>query len=356
MPAYHDRRSGVWRYRKRIHLTDGSRTRIEGTPAINTRLEAEKAERAHIQRALQGEPQKKKEVESFAAFAETFMAGYAKTNNKPSEQTAKRSILTHHLLPTLGSRRLDEITSKDVEDLKASLLAKGKSAKRINNVLNVLSKILRYAAEIELLDRTPRIKTLKVPPQRFDFFTPEEFEKLVGSSAEEPDWHAAVLVAGAAGLRLGEVLALEWGDVDFRNGILTVMRNDWRGSVGAPKSGRDRKIPLTTRAAAALKAIRHLKGKLVFCRADGSRWTNTTMRARIKRQEKRAGLRVTGWHALRHSFCSHLAMRGAPAVAIKELAGHSSIAVTNRYMHLAPGELRNAIALLEPGRQLGDRA
>jgi hypothetical protein len=82
-----------------------------------------------------------------------------------------------------------------VEDLKASLLAKGKSAKRINNVLNVLSKILRYAAEIELLDRTPRIKTLKVPPQRFDFFTPEEFEKLVASSAEEPGmrrcWWAA---------------------------------------------------------------------------------------------------------------------------------------------------------------------
>jgi integrase len=62
-----------------------------------------------------------------------------------------------------------------------------------------------------------------------------------------------VLVGGAAGLRLGEVLALEWGDIDFRNGILTVMRNDWRGSVGAPKSGRDRKIPLTARAAAALK-------------------------------------------------------------------------------------------------------
>lgn len=65
---------------------------------------------------------------------------------------------------------------------------------------------------------------------------------------------------------------------------------------------------------------------------------------------------MTGWHALRHSFCSHLALRVAPAVAIKELAGHSSIAVTNRYVHLGPGELRNAIALLEPGRQLGDRA
>ena len=72
------------------------------------------------------------------------------------------------------------------------------------------------------------------------------------------------------------------------------------------------------------------------------------MRAGIKRQEKRAGPRTTGWHVLRHTFCSHLAMKGAPAKAIQDLAGHQSIAVTNRYMHLAPGALRSAIDLLEP--------
>jgi integrase len=358
MPAYRDRRSGAWRYRKRVRMPDGSRPRIEGTPALNTKLAAEQAERAHIERLLRGErDEPKKEVPTFAEFAKTFMATYARSNNKPSECEAKRSILNRHLLPAFGSRRLGEITGKDVEDLKARLLDTKRSAKRINNVLNVLSKILRYAVEIELLERVPRIKTLKVPPQKFDFFTFEELEALVAKSADESEWHAAVLVAGDAGLRLGEMLALEWTDIDFKNRLLTVMRNDWRGSIGAPKSGRDRKIPLTTRLMAALKATRHLKGKLVFCWDDGSRWTNSTMRAGLKRQQKRAGLRVTGWHVLRHTFCSHLAMRGAPAIAIKELAGHSSIAVTNRYMHLAPGgAARNAIELLEAGRQMGDNA
>jgi site-specific recombinase XerD len=71
------------------------------------------------------------------------------------------------------------------------------------------------------------------------------------------------------------------------------------------------------------------------------------MRAGIKRQEKRAGLRITGWHVLRHAFCSHLAMRGAAPRAIQELAGHASISVTQRYMHLAPSALTEAIALLE---------
>ena len=94
---------------------------------------------------------------------------------------------------------------------------------------------------------------------------------------------------------------------------------------------------------------------MVFCWEDGSPWTFTTMRAGIKRQEKKAGLRITDWHALRHTFCSHLAMRGAAPKAIQDLAGDQSIAITNRYLHLAPGELRSAISLLEAGRQVGDK-
>jgi integrase len=109
-----------------------------------------------------------------------------------------------------------------------------------------------------------------------------------------------------------------------------------------------RHVPMTSRLAEALRSIRHLHGQLVFCREDGSRLTTTNMRAALKRQEKRAGLPAGAkWHKLRHTFCSHLAMRGAPIVSIKELAGHKSVAVTNRYMHLAPGWTRSAIDLLE---------
>lgn len=355
MPAYRDRRSGGWRYRKRVRLSDGSRVRIEGTPSLNAKLAAESAERAHIERVLRGEPEKKMEVPTFKEFAADFMSSYARANNKPSEQAAKISILNQHLLPVFGRRRLDSITAKDVEHLKAELLDRGRSRKRVNNIINVLSKILKYAEELEIIERIPGMKMLKVAPQKFDFLTFEEFEQTVTAAQTEPDWQTAVVVAGEAGLRLGEILALEWGDIDVKAGLLTVMRTDWRGHVGAPKSGQARKVPLTARAVAALKGIRHLKGKLVFCWEDGSPWTFTTMRAGLNRQQKRAGIRVTGWHVLRHTFCSHLAMRGAVPKAIQDLAGHQSVAVTNRYMHLAPGELRKAIALLETGRQVGDK-
>ncbi|HZL19144.1 MAG TPA: tyrosine-type recombinase/integrase [Polyangia bacterium] len=143
-------------------------------------------------------------------------------------------------------------------------------------------------------------------------------------------------------------LRQRWEDVNPRSKVLTVSRTDWRGEVGTPKGADIRHVPMTSRLAEALRSIRHLRGELVFCRQDGSRLTTTNMRAVLKRQEKRAGLPAGAkWHKLRHTFCSHLAMRGAPIVSIKELAGHKSVAVTNRYMHLAPGRTRSAIDLLE---------
>ena len=71
----------------------------------------------------------------------------------------------------------------------------------------------------------------------------------------------------------------------------------------------------------------------------------------------KAGLPVAGPHSLRHTFCSHLAMRGAPARAIQELAGHSELGVTQRYMHLSPAALDAAIQLLDGrGNGLATRA
>lgn len=158
---------------------------------------------------------------------------------------------------------------------------------------------------------------------------------------------ALLLVAGEAGLRQGEIIALEWGDVDLVAATLTVRRSSWRGHVGSPKSGQDRKIPLTKRLAVALKAARHLRSELVFCYPDGAPLTRSAIEAALRYGCKLAGLRRIGSHVLRHTFCSHLAMRGAAPKAIQELAGHSTLSMTLRYVHLAPSALREAIALLD---------
>jgi integrase len=340
---------GRWRYRKQITLPDGRTIRISGTPVLNTKLEAEKAERAHIQRELEppppGEEPKQKEVPTFDTFADEFMATYAKTNNRPSECAAKHKILRHHLRPAFGSRKLDDITVRDVEQLKAELL-KRLGRKTINNILAVLGKLLRYGRDVGVVEKVPTIKLLKLAPSKFDFLTFEDYDALTKAARVEPEWCMAIMVAGDAGLRMGEILALQWDDIDFRNGTITVLRNNWMGMVGPPKGGRARTVPLTDRLAHALKKDRHLRGHLVFCREGGEAWTRNVMKAGLRRALRRAGLRQFGWHVLRHTFCSHLAMRGAVPKAVQELAGHTTLNVTLRYMHLAPGALHDAIRLL----------
>jgi integrase len=286
-----------------------------------------------------------KEGPLFNEFADEFMATYVKANNKPSEQMAKECIFRVHLRPRFGTRRLDEVTRRDIEQMKASLLRKGRSAKRINNILSCLSRMLKYAVEVEILDSIPRVQLMKTPPDPFDFLDFDELGQLLGK-AMDTDARAAVLCAAHSGLRAGEIRALAWTDVNFPSRVLTVRRTDYRGNLGSPKSGRLRTIPMTDELAAALKAHRHLKGEFVFCDADGQRLSRGALDWILKKVCRRASIRWIKWHGLRHTFCSHLAMKGAPARAIQELAGHASLMTTQRYMHLTPGAGRAAIDLL----------
>ena len=156
-----------------------------------------------------------------------------------------------------------------------------------------------------------------------------------------------VLLGGEAGLRCGEIMALEWDDVDFNRRQLCVRRSEWKGQVTAPKSGRHRFVPLTTRLAAALRMHWHLRGRRVLYQDDGSPLTQKVVQDWMRRTARRATVEKAGVHILRHTFCSHLAMRGAPARAIQELAGHQDLATTQRYMHLSPAAIEAAIRLLD---------
>ena len=79
--------------------------------------------------------------------------------------------------------------------------------------------------------------------------------------------------------------------------------------------------------------------------------TQKTVQGAMSRAARKANVRP-GVHILRHTFCSHLAMRGAPARAIQELAGHQDLTTTQRYMHLSPAALDAAIRLLETGDEI----
>jgi integrase len=116
-----------------------------------------------------------------------------------------------------------------------------------------------------------------------------------------------------------------------------------RGIIGTPKGGRAREVPLSDDAAGALRAHR----ELVFAGVDGPLLTSGACKWPLWRACRRAGLRRIGWHVLRHTFASHLVMRGVSIKAIQELLGHASIEMTMRYAHLSPDVRRDAVRLLD---------
>ena len=299
---------------------------------------------------VHGLPKATKEVPTLKEFAPRFMDGHVRANrHKPSGIAAKETILTHHLIPLVGRTRLDAITTESVERLKHELRLK--APKTVNNILTVLGVILRKAVEWAVIDRMPcTIRLLRIVKMSMTFHDFDAYERLVSASKEiGEDLYLLALLGGDAGMRCGEMMALEWSDVDLQKRQLCVQRSQWKGHVTATKGGRLRYVPMTERLATALRSYRHLRGKRVIVQKSGEPLTQRIVQDRMAQAARAASVRP-GVHILRHTFCSHLAMRGAPARAIQELAGHQDLTTTQRYMHLSPAALEGAIRLLDASR------
>jgi integrase len=202
-----------------------------------------------------------------------------------------------------------------------------------------------------VLDRAPKVRGFREKHEYVaedEYLTLEETPRFLEAVA--PEWRTFVTLALKTGLRLGELLALQWQDIDLVAGFLIVRRSLWRGQEGSPKGGHNRKVPLSDVALAALKAHRHLRGPYVFCDERGNHLTHSMLKDVVPRACAGAKLakRITT-HGLRHTFASHLVMRGASLKAVQELLGHESIEMTLRYSHLTPGVKREAIQLLDWG-------
>jgi integrase len=345
MPIRRDSR-GMWRYRKVLHLPDGTTRRISGTPAINKRWAAEKAEETEIRRLLdaaaQPKPQPQKEVPTFG---EWFLGRYMREwceaqHNKPSTVEQKRSVYDHHLRDLLGHLRLDAIDVGTIQMLKARMNERRNryghplTLKTRNNVLAVLSKALAYAEEVDLIDEVPRIRLYKSEPPEVVCWDFAEWRRLLETGGREGQGLlVAILLAGDAGLRLGEVLGLRWEDVDLIAGRLTVARQIRKGVEGTPKGGRRRSVPISGALATALRALPQVRVGRVVCSQEGIAVAEAALKHGIYRVCRRAGLRERSWHVLRHTFATDAARFGVNPWRLQAWLGHSTINMTLRYVH-----------------------
>ncbi|MFY2558384.1 tyrosine-type recombinase/integrase [Corallococcus terminator] len=357
---------------------DGRVERVRKASPLNTRRGAEEYERQVRHALLAGTFGKEKQreperIRTFGEFVPRFIT-YSENNNKHSTVVTKRQILDDHLLPVFEDTPLDAIGPAEIEEFKAAMRKKPSGArarkdapkraallkrkgsgvellslKSINNVLAVLHKLLALAQEQGVLEHVPRIKLFKTDKPAFDFLSFEEAEQLV--DAAEPEWRTLILLALKTGLRHGELIGLQWGDLDLQRRKLKVRRSIWQGVTGLPKGGRERTVDLPASAVIALKGHRHLSGPYVFCQPDGQPLTAGMTEHRLEGALIRAGIRreqgFITWHDLRHTYGSHLAMRGVALKVIQELMGHATIEMTMRYAHLSPETRESAVQELD---------
>ena len=197
------------------------------------------------------------------------------------------------------------------------------------------------------------MKPLKVPAPTFRHLSPEETDALI--EAADVEWKTLIMTAARTGLRIGELLALTWGDIDLKAGQITVSKSLYQAKdvvlVQATKTNQIRYVPLEPELLATLIAHRKkLVGpKSVFCHPDGRLITRYEARRPLEDAAVKAGLKPFGWHVLRHTFASQLVIKGATLHDVQELLGHTTMTMTLRYAHLNDERKRSVVGLLTGG-------
>lgn len=193
-----------------------------------------------------------------------------------------------------------------------------------------------------------------------EFYEPAEYEQLVAGAAKVgPEELALILLMGDAGLRQGEVRALQWSDIRVDpEPAIRVRRSRDIELEHAPKGKRGRTVPLTPRLQEALDALPRHRGDPHVLLNDGDPLTAKAIRVRVLRAERAAAMPASGLsHKLRHTFATRLVAAGVSLWVIKELLGHKDLRTTQRYLHSLKSASTDAIrALAGPSRESSNDA
>lgn len=360
MGVYKEKRGGKVYYRVDVvwHHPDGRVERIRKRSPVNTARGAEQYERDLRNSLAAGTYGKRRPMDhpTLSAFRERYFTQHV-SGLKASSRAAQKQIWDQYLEPALGDVRISGVTADHLSKLSAGLRERGLKPKTINNALSALRKALESAADWDMIKRTdvPRIVWLKVEEQPFDFLTFDESPKVAAALRGEAPWGSMIPFALNTGLRLGELRAVRGEDVDRKQRQVTVSRSAWKDVVAGTKGKRVRVVPLNDEAMAAVERTGVTRG-LLFT-AGGEMLTKEQCKWPLWRACDLAGIgRRVGWHVLRHTFASHLVMRGVSLKAVQELLGHTTLAMTMRYAHLQPNYLRGAVDALSrpPDAHHGD--
>lgn len=272
---------------------------------------------------------------------------YAKVNKRTWQDDQEK---LPRLLEAFGGKTLAEITVQDVERFKTTL-AEHVSVATVNRYLALLKALFNRAIKTGKAEANPvrGVKLFKENNARTRCLSEAEEQRLFAALPDR--LKSLVTVALHTGMRLGELLMLQWEDVDFYTGTIMIKE---------AKSGEGRRLPMNGLVRDTLQALRRARiqrakqageghelfSPYLFCSAEGHflRNFNRDWYPAVRR----AGIRDFRFHDLRHTFASRLVMAGVDLLTVQTLLGHKTPTMTLRYSHLSPSHQRQAVERLIP--------
>lgn len=341
------------------YVTSGVRKRYQRDACVQTasgaRAEAEERQKLAL---MTGDPRfhHEREVELSPAgrvaptlrefFTDTFTTVFL-ARYRPATRDRYKALTRQGIFDVLGDVPVEQIDIMADRRFDAWLRERKLQQRGPRGFLRTL---LRAAVDANVILEMPALAPL--PPQSRklpDAPTRDEVEQMVKHA---PAWLQLAIALGAfAGLRLGEVRALEVRDIDLESKRILVRRaiSGEAAEVVTPKSGHERVVPIASALEAFL--VGAIKGKergaRVVTQLDGTTPRRQAVLRHLTNLQAKHGLRRRSFHALRHAFCSLLIRGGASVEAVRVLAGHSKLDVTQRYVHADAGDLADAIAKLD---------
>jgi Site-specific recombinase XerD len=255
----------------------------------------------------------------------------------------------NHIEPRFGSTPIDKIKAVDLETFKQELSNKGLSPASVKHVLGNMRRVYNKLAEWELFDGrvpTASVKMPKIDNARVRYLAHEEAEMLLSEIKKSSlTWWRISFISLNTGMRLGEVLSLTKGDIDFKSGVIYARY----------AKNKKRMVFMNDEVKAVINEIKvNQQCSLLFPSKHGELIKITDASKTFARVVHRLGLNPAGiddsqkvvFHTLRHTFASWLAIEGVPLYVISKLLGHATIDMTQRYAHLCPDVKHEAVQMI----------
>lgn len=279
-----------------------------------------------------------------------------KNRLKKSTLARYREILTIHIMPILGNMVVQDITTKTIQQFANEKIEKGKvnttgglSTKRVRDILSVMKLVLNYSQEQGYTNQSIRIALPRENKPSIEIFSNEEEAKLLILSVSNDDpVSIGIIIALCTGIRIGELCALQWSDVDVESRLITVNKTLLRISdlqsekktrviIDTPKSkSSERQIPIPTFLCEQLKKL----SPLIRSQSDYVLTLNkhfiepSNYYVKYQNWLKKHGIERHSFHALRHTFATRAVECGMDIKSLSEILGHSDVKITlSRYVH-----------------------